>query len=224
MTVGSKFDIDITLSDSALGWATHPIHASHPINALSLPGEPGERDEFDLDIKYTEPLVISENGFGAGNGGEWVAGIFSITCGNTCEVIATCGHTCQVIATCGHTCQVIATCGNTCGITCGHTCQIAATCTCTCGHTCGVTCGNTCGVTCGNTCGVTCGHTCQILQTCPCLATANGFTCVGCGPNTGGCGPGTLGCGPGTVGCGGGTAIGCGAPGHTLVGCPPHLQ
>jgi hypothetical protein len=220
MAEQTSFDITITLTDGAQGWAGHPIHTfSYPEGAgESLQGA-DERDEFDLDIKYNNGPGLAYHAPNGQVNERWEAGIFSITCGNTCQVGGTC--TC---ATCGNTCQILATCGNTC--------QIGVTCTCTCGNTCGVTCGNTCGVTCGNTCGVTCPNTCHIGGTCGCAHPTNDANCpsvIVCptqqqtcglvcplGSNQPTCG-GSCQCGPGA------TFGGCGpSPTHTCgFGCNP---
>jgi hypothetical protein len=143
------FDIDITLTDAALGWANHPIHAVSPREPI------GDADEFDLDIKYSEPGAV----LGAGNGIHEAGGIFTITCPNTC----------------GITCGIGGTCGNTCGISCGPSCNIFGTCN-TCNQaTCAPTC-QTCQTNCGqNTCGTcqtdcgqnTCQGTCVTCARCP---------------------------------------------------------
>jgi hypothetical protein len=154
MSDTAGFDINITLSDSAQGWAV-----AYPIQSSSFEGTEGA-DEFDLDVKYSGAI-----GDPPTNEPLRGAGFFSITCGNTCQVGVTC------------TC----TCGNTCGITCGNTCQVGVTCTCTCGNTCGVTCGA--GLTCGCTYGkcltnsCTCSPTCQILQSCTCTCDRNRHSC-----------------------------------------------
>jgi hypothetical protein len=144
----NQFDINITLNEDAQSGHRYPLQEP------SLPTPIGQPDEFDLDIVYNDPQQTPR-------GNEW-AGLFSITCGNTCQVVATCtctcGNTCGI--TCGNTCGI--TCGNTCGITCGNTCGLQISCDLTCGHTCQVI------ATCGVSCGITCGHTCQIIQTCTC--------------------------------------------------------
>jgi hypothetical protein len=171
----AAFDIDITLADGSQTWAAHPIQAF-----LSHEGT-GQRDEFDLDIRYSEPLSAAANAANAENGA-W-AGLFSITCGNTCGI--TCAQGCIVTNGCTHTC---ATCG-TCNVTCHPGCIVTNGCTRTClgcaSQTCPqacnpitnscVSCAPSCG---GHTCAPTCHPGCGVTNTCTCGRCPTGPGCV----------------------------------------------
>jgi hypothetical protein len=166
-----KFDINITLSDAALGSAAFPTEAS-----LQPSVGTGESDEFDLDCKYldssgTQPGQAWTLADDPGNEVMAVgSNFFGITCSQTCAIVVgggntcavTCPQTCQVIATCSQTCAVVVGGGNTCAATCPQGCNVTNTCG---GNTC-LTCG--CPATeAGKTCGATCGLTCNRMNTCP---------------------------------------------------------
>jgi hypothetical protein len=118
----AEFDVDITLSDAAQGWGTSPI-----IQMLPASGGVASRDEFDLDIQYSDPdefdLDVKYNDpNGAPGNGPWEAnpGFLTVTCAG-CRLrptIITCFNTC--LPTCAKTCAH--TCANTCRITCAATC------------------------------------------------------------------------------------------------------
>src|SRR5215471_17397714 len=106
MTEILQFDIDISLSEPADDRSAQIEFGEHPEAR-----DQENAEEFDLDVRRSSATTRAKH-----PGGQERDGIFSITCGNTCEVGATC--TC----TCGNTCEV----GATCTCTCGNTCQIIA--------------------------------------------------------------------------------------------------
>jgi len=113
----AEFDVDITLSDAAQGWA--PL----PIQMPPASGGVARRDEFDLDVQYSDPdefdLDIKYNDpNGTPGNGPWEAhpGFLTVTCAG-CRIrptLITCVNTCFV--TCAHTCA------KTCNVTCAATC------------------------------------------------------------------------------------------------------
>ena len=181
-----EFDINITLSDAALGSAASPGQGSANRSAACA-----HSDEFDLDLKYLDssgamPAGSCDPAYEAAVG----SGFFGITCSNTCAVVVGGGNTCA--ATCSNTCAVVVGGGNTCAVTCTQTCQVLATC----GNTCQViaTCSATCAIVVGggNTCHVTCAPGCAITNppgcsTLPCAITPTLISALlGCGGKGGG--------------------------------------
>ena len=126
MSTPRKFDIDITLSDAALGWPAFPIQSS------PQPSSTSEGDEFDIDCKYLDldPIGVQPEQswtLAVSPGDEIMAvgsGFFGWTCSNTCAVVFDGGNTCS--ATCSNTCAVVFGGGNTCAATCSSTCGCGA--------------------------------------------------------------------------------------------------
>ena len=155
-----EFDINITLSDAALGSTVSPtVSSSQPSGAS------GASDDFDLDLRYLDSTQSGESWPIAVNAADEAmaagSGFFGITCSNTCAVAVGGGNTCA--ATCSNTCAVVFGGGNTCAATCSNTCAVVF------GG------GNTCSWTCSNTCARTfmcittpCGAGGQTGGTCAC--------------------------------------------------------